>query len=116
MKYFDLVFDVSPSSPENQFIEAEDDAGKSFNVGEWSERANGTWQLRVFPTVFIPTMFVRQPGNCGHERASIKCPDCGIDFIGKFNEGTAQKEGESRSPPQDAPVRKVEKFPPESSY
>jgi hypothetical protein len=26
--------------------------------------------------------FARQPGDCEHERASVKCPDCGIDFIG----------------------------------
>lgn len=26
--------------------------------------------------------FARQPGDCEHARASIECPDCGIDFIG----------------------------------
>jgi hypothetical protein len=30
--------------------------------------------------------FARQPGDCKHERASVKCPDCGIDFVGEMTQ------------------------------
>ena len=39
--------------------------------------------------------FARQPTDCGHERAEIKCPDCGIDLIGTLKQPTEKATTES---------------------
>lgn len=31
--------------------------------------------------------------DCKHERASIKCPDCGIDFVGKMTMPSVEPSG-----------------------
>ncbi len=49
--YVDLVF-TGPPGPDPStcgFIEAEDAAGKSIKLGEWLERDDGRWVLRVWP-------------------------------------------------------------------
>lgn len=47
MDYVDVVFDGPPSHHAPQFIEVEDAAGKSIRFGEWVERADGSWALRI---------------------------------------------------------------------
>jgi hypothetical protein len=42
-----IIFDGPPSPDGCQFIEIETDDGKSVTVGQWSERDNGTWALRI---------------------------------------------------------------------
>ena len=47
MDYIDIVFD-GPSSPEGaRFVEVEDSRGKSINFGEWVQRPDGYWALRI---------------------------------------------------------------------
>jgi hypothetical protein len=46
-KYIDIVFD-GPSGPEApRLIEVEDDTGASISLGEWVERPDGHWALRL---------------------------------------------------------------------
>ena len=45
--YLDIVFDGPPSMPAPRFIEVEDPDGASVKVGEWVDRGDGTWALRI---------------------------------------------------------------------
>lgn len=45
--FFDVVFDGPPSRESGRFVEVEDEAGRSFNAGEWIDRGNGLWALRI---------------------------------------------------------------------
>lgn len=44
---FDFVFDGPPGPDGPRFIEVEDGYGNSLNVGEWMERSDGYWVLRL---------------------------------------------------------------------
>ena len=46
-KTIDIVFDGPPSHESGRFVEVEDDSGKSIGVGEWVERDDGLWALRL---------------------------------------------------------------------
>ncbi len=43
----DIVFDGPPSHESGRFVEVEDMQGASVKVGEWLERPNGFWALRL---------------------------------------------------------------------
>lgn len=45
--YVDIVFDGPPHSPAPRFVEVEDSKGRSIKFGEWVERDDGYWCLRV---------------------------------------------------------------------
>lgn len=47
MNYIDVVFDGPPSHESGRFVEVEDPAGKSISAGEWIDRGNGLWALRI---------------------------------------------------------------------
>ncbi len=38
---------AKPPGPDTDFVEAETDDGKGINAGEWSEREDGLWALRI---------------------------------------------------------------------
>lgn len=42
-----IIFDGPPSHESGRFIEVETDDGKSINAGEWIDRKDGTWALRI---------------------------------------------------------------------
>lgn len=46
-KYIDIVFDGPPAHESGRFIEVENAAGASIRVGEWVEREDGYWVLRI---------------------------------------------------------------------
>jgi hypothetical protein len=46
-QYIDIVFDAPPGPVSGRFIEVEDTSGNSIRVGEWIERNDGTWVLRI---------------------------------------------------------------------
>lgn len=46
-EYIDIVFDGPPSHESGRFIEVNNPAGASISVGEWIEREDGRWMLRV---------------------------------------------------------------------
>ena len=42
-----IVFDVPPGPEGPRFIEVETDDGHSIRVGEWQQRKDGNWGLRI---------------------------------------------------------------------
>jgi len=42
-----IIFDGPPSHESGRFVEVETDDGKSIGCGEWIERPNGLWALRI---------------------------------------------------------------------
>lgn len=47
MSAINIIFDGPPSHESGRFIEVENDAGESIHVGEWIDRGDGTWALRI---------------------------------------------------------------------
>lgn len=45
----DFVFDGPPGPESPGFVEVENEDGKSVSVGEWVEREDGYWCLRIEP-------------------------------------------------------------------
>lgn len=43
----DVVFDGPPSHESGRFVEVEDANGRSIRAGEWVQRADGYWALRL---------------------------------------------------------------------
>jgi len=46
-KFIDIVFDGPPAPESGRFIEVEDEQGRSINAGEWIQRDDGYWALRI---------------------------------------------------------------------
>lgn len=47
MAHIDIVFDGPPGPEAGRFIEVEDSSGKSISFGEWMQRPDGYWVLRI---------------------------------------------------------------------
>lgn len=47
MRTVDIVFDGPPGPEAGRFVEVEDRNGVSIHVGEWVERDDGYWALRL---------------------------------------------------------------------
>jgi hypothetical protein len=45
--YIDFVFTGPPDQRPAEFVEAEDDQGRSIRFGEWLQRDDGYWVLRI---------------------------------------------------------------------
>lgn len=46
-RVIDVVFDGPPDHDMPRFVEVEDEFGKSIRAGEWVERPDGFWYLRL---------------------------------------------------------------------
>lgn len=46
-KPINIIFDGPPAPESGRFVEVETDDGKSINAGEWIERKDGLWALRI---------------------------------------------------------------------
>lgn len=46
-EFVDIVFDGPPAPESGRFVEVEDDQGHGLHVGEWVQRPDGYWALRV---------------------------------------------------------------------
>lgn len=46
-EFFDIVFDGPPGPESGRFVEVEDDQGRSVRLGEWVQRSDGFWALRL---------------------------------------------------------------------
>jgi hypothetical protein len=42
-----VVFDGPPGPEPPRFVEVEDDEGRSIRCGEWLQRSDGHWALRI---------------------------------------------------------------------
>lgn len=47
--YIDIVFDGQPAHESGRFVEVEDPNGASVKAGEWIDRKDGYWALRITP-------------------------------------------------------------------
>lgn len=65
MRYIDVVFDGPPSVPAPRFVEAEDPDGNSIRAGEWINRGDGYWALRIYS---IPEDEVRSSTPADEQR------------------------------------------------
>lgn len=45
--HIDIVFDGPPSHESGRFVEVESADGKSISFGEWVQRGDGYWVLRI---------------------------------------------------------------------
>jgi hypothetical protein len=46
-RQIDVVFDGPPGPNAGRFVEVEDEAGRSIDLGVWLERPDGHWALRL---------------------------------------------------------------------
>ena len=46
-KHIDIVFDGPPGHESGRFVEVEDETGRSIEFGEWMQRQDGFWVLRI---------------------------------------------------------------------
>ncbi len=54
-KFIDIVFDGPPGPEAGRFVEVENPEGQSIAIGEWIERKDGYWVLRIpYPEVDLP--------------------------------------------------------------
>lgn len=42
-----VIFDGPPAPEGGRFVEVEDERGNSIKVGEWIDRGDGTWSLKI---------------------------------------------------------------------
>ena len=42
-----IILDDAPDHESGRFVEVEDDDGRSISIGEWTERDDGYWGLRI---------------------------------------------------------------------
>lgn len=57
--FIDVVLDGPPDHEAGRFVEVEDPKGHSVKVGEWIDRGNGMWALRIDrPVVVLPAKAV----------------------------------------------------------
>ncbi len=49
MSHIDIVFDGPPSNEAGRFVEVENSHGVSISFGEWIQREDGYWALRISP-------------------------------------------------------------------
>ena len=55
MAHVDIVFDKPPGPERPGFVEVENDRGQSITLGEWVERGDGLWALRIpVPLLEVP--------------------------------------------------------------
>lgn len=71
-----FVFDGPPGPEGPRFVECETPEGKSVNAGEWHQRADGLWELRVATTVPAePTDAMANAGaHCNSEWLNDNAP------------------------------------------
>lgn len=48
-EFIDIVFDGPPSHESGRFVEVENREGKSIRFGEWIQRPDGYWVIRIRP-------------------------------------------------------------------
>jgi len=65
-----VIFDGPPSHVSGRFVEVEDDDGHSINAGEWIERGDGCWALRITnlpaDSVVVPVEPTEEMGLAGN--------------------------------------------------
>jgi len=112
-KVINIIFDGPPSHESGRFVEVENDSGTSIGIGEWIDRADGYWALRITDTDFnaLPPHRTDEkggtqpPDEAQTEKLTIstfqkthpsdadelRCLDCGAEMVlTKLTEGLFQ--------------------------
>jgi hypothetical protein len=74
MSNLNIIFDGPPAAQSGRFIEVEDDEGRSINAGEWIDRGDGTWVLRLATPETTATTIDEIAHLCNHGYAI--CSPC----------------------------------------
>ncbi|MFG1818287.1 hypothetical protein ACGFIF_31295 [Kribbella sp. NPDC049174] len=62
-----IVFDGPPAPQGGRFVEVETDDGHSISIGQWLERSDGNWALRI-ENVRIPSPdVINRPDEAAHD-------------------------------------------------
>lgn len=80
-----IIFDGPPSSQTGRFVEVETDDGNSINAGEWIEREDGLWVLRITELPKNLQQGVEADAQkpcrcCGLNAGDNFCANCGRDL------------------------------------
>lgn len=90
-----ILFDGPPSHKSGQFVEVETDDGKSINAGEWIDRGDGYWALRITE---LPE---RSTVSADGKENGIICPVCnGKDHFPEDCPSWEVYQGETIKPKQ----------------
>ena len=76
-KILDIVFDGPPGPKSGRFVETEDEHGHGVNCGDWIDRGNGLWALRIqarFPPCFPTTKETTHAAYDAQQRREILRP------------------------------------------
>jgi len=71
-EFIDVVFDAPPGPESGRFVEVEDPAGRSIRVGEWIDRGNGLWALRIPREAPRAEAGDRERLDCSRELQQVK--------------------------------------------
>jgi hypothetical protein len=66
-----VLFDGPPDHEAGRFIEVETDDGRSISAGEWIDRGDGSWALRI---VALPTVETPAEAGIGTRSPSVRQP------------------------------------------
>jgi hypothetical protein len=77
--HIDIVFDGPPAPSAGRLVEVEDSSGCSISIGDWFQRDDGYWVLRIpDPRPKPPSRPIWCCHACGSARISYPvCQDCG---------------------------------------
>tara|TARA_R110000822_G_scaffold310554_1_gene444061 strand:- start:45808 stop:46239 length:432 start_codon:yes stop_codon:yes gene_type:complete len=89
--FIDFVFDGPPGPECGRFVESEDPSGASISAGEWIDRKDGYWALRVKRPATAPGDFVARakgivavldtrPNQATNHKAIQACEDLTRDL------------------------------------
>lgn len=62
-EYLDIVFDGPPGPVSGRFVESESPAGVGVNAGQWIDRGDGLWALRIYRGAAADSCFEANRGS-----------------------------------------------------
>jgi hypothetical protein len=75
-QHVDIVFDGPPGPEAGRFIEVEDANGNSIRFGEWIQRKDDVWVLRITRTDFASAQ-IKHASDCRvHDAPAYKAGAC----------------------------------------
>ena len=62
-----IVFDGPPAPEGGRFVEVETDDGHSISIGQWLERSDGYWALRIGDVSVPSPDVIGRPDEAAHD-------------------------------------------------
>lgn len=66
-KAINVVFDGTPAPEGGRFVEVETDDGHSISIGQWLERSDGNWALRIGNVPIPSPDVISRPNAAAHD-------------------------------------------------